>query len=45
MNGGTEKRMLNARELRDALGDLFKINLAGLDGLDTTLARLTDRAA
>ena len=37
LNGGTEKRKLNARELRDALGDLFKIRLEGLDGLDTAL--------
>jgi N-hydroxyarylamine O-acetyltransferase len=40
LNGGTEKRKLNARELRDALGDLFKIRLEGLDGLDAVLARL-----
>jgi N-hydroxyarylamine O-acetyltransferase len=40
LNGGTEKRKLTARELRDALGDLFKIRLDGLDGLDAALARL-----
>ncbi len=41
LNGGTEKKALgSAAELRDALGDLFKIRLDGLDGLDTTLARL-----
>ncbi|HXX26162.1 MAG TPA: arylamine N-acetyltransferase [Pseudolabrys sp.] len=38
--GGSEKRTLNARELRDALGDLFKLRLSGLDGLDAALARL-----
>ena len=41
LNGASEKRTLSAGELRDALGDLFKIKLADLDGLDTTLARLT----
>lgn len=46
LNGGTEKQTLKStRELRDALGDLFRINLSGLDGLDPALARLTDRAA
>ena len=40
LNGGTEKRKLDARELRDALGDLFKIRLKGLDGLDAALGRL-----
>lgn len=39
--GGTEKKTLtSAGELRDALGDLFKIRLDGLDGLDTALTRL-----
>ena len=42
---GSEKRTLDARELRDALGDLFKIRLDGLDGLDAALARLTDGPA
>jgi N-hydroxyarylamine O-acetyltransferase len=45
LNGGTEKRTLNARELRDALGDLFKIRLDGLDGLDPALARLAAATA
>jgi N-hydroxyarylamine O-acetyltransferase len=45
MNGGSEKRALSARELRDALADLFKIRLAGLDGLDAALARLADAPA
>ena len=45
LNGASEKRTLNARELRDALGDLFKIRLDGLDGLDAALARLADRPA
>jgi N-hydroxyarylamine O-acetyltransferase len=42
LRNGTEKRALNARELRDALGDLFKIRLDGLDGLDAALARVAD---
>ena len=41
----SEKRTLDARELRDALADLFKIRLTGLDGLDTALGRLAERAA
>lgn len=45
LDGGSEKRALNARELRDALDDLFKIRLAGLDGLDAALARLADARA
>ncbi len=45
LNGGSERRTLNAGELRDALGDLFKIRLAGLDGLDAALARLADGPA
>ncbi len=40
VGGGSEKRMLDARELRDALADLFKVRLAGLDGLDAALTRL-----
>jgi N-hydroxyarylamine O-acetyltransferase len=41
LKGGTEKKTLgSATELRDALTDLFKIRINGLDGLDTTLARL-----
>jgi N-hydroxyarylamine O-acetyltransferase len=39
-DAGSEKRSLSARELRDALTDLFKLRLAGLDGLDDALARL-----
>jgi N-hydroxyarylamine O-acetyltransferase len=38
-DGGSEKRSLSAPELRDALTDLFKLRLAGLDGLDDALAR------
>ncbi|HEX3710971.1 MAG TPA: arylamine N-acetyltransferase, partial [Pseudolabrys sp.] len=45
LRNGTEKRTLNARELRDALGDLFKIRLDGLDGLDAALARVADAPA
>jgi N-hydroxyarylamine O-acetyltransferase len=46
LNGATEKRVLgNAIELRDALADLFKLRLAGLDGLDAALARLTAASA
>jgi N-hydroxyarylamine O-acetyltransferase len=45
LDGGSEKRTLDARELRDALADLFKINLAGLDGLDVALKRLGDGQA
>jgi N-hydroxyarylamine O-acetyltransferase len=45
LDGASEKRALNARELRDALGDLFKLRLAGLDGLDEALARLADGPA
>ena len=37
---GSEKRTLNARELRDVLGDLFRIRLDGLEGLDAALSRL-----
>jgi N-hydroxyarylamine O-acetyltransferase len=45
-DGTTEKQVLrNGPELRDALGDLFKIRLAGLDGLDAALARLADNPA
>ncbi len=40
LSGGSEKRTLNAREMRDALGDLFKVRLDGLDGLDAALDRL-----
>ena len=39
---GSEKRVLRSvAELRDALTDLFRVRIAGLDGLDTALARLT----
>jgi N-hydroxyarylamine O-acetyltransferase len=42
LNGATEKRTLTSvGEMRDALTDLFKLRLAGLDGLDAALARLT----
>ncbi len=42
LKGGTEKTTLgSAAEMRDALTDLFKVRLDGLDGLDTALARLT----
>jgi len=44
LNGESEKRALNARELRDALTDLFKLRLADLDGLDPVLARLSASA-
>jgi N-hydroxyarylamine O-acetyltransferase len=41
-NGETEKQTLRSvPELRDALTDLFKLRLAGLEGLDPALARLT----
>jgi N-hydroxyarylamine O-acetyltransferase len=41
LNGGSEKRTLKSvAEMRDALTDLFKIRLDGLDGLETALARL-----
>jgi N-hydroxyarylamine O-acetyltransferase len=45
MNGKSEKRTLNARELREALTDLFKVRLDGLDGLDAALAGLAAGAA
>jgi N-hydroxyarylamine O-acetyltransferase len=31
MREGSDRRALNARELRDALADLFKIRLDGID--------------
>jgi N-hydroxyarylamine O-acetyltransferase len=41
LNGATEKQTLKTvGEMRDALTDLFKIRLAGLDGLDAALSRL-----
>jgi N-hydroxyarylamine O-acetyltransferase len=41
-NGEAEKRVLETvPEIRDALTDLFKLRLTGLDGLDDALARLT----
>jgi len=44
MGGDTEKTTLtSARELRDALTDLFKLRLDGLTGLDDKLARLAER--
>ena len=45
LKGGSDKRTLNARELRDALSDLFRIRLDGLDGLDAALGRLADGPA
>ena len=40
LKGETEKRVLRTvPELRDALTDLFKLRLAGLDGLDAALNR------
>jgi N-hydroxyarylamine O-acetyltransferase len=45
LNGGTEKRTLNARELRDALTDLFKLRLDRLEGLDPVLAKLAAASA
>ena len=44
LNGESEKRALDARELRDALTDLFRLRLADLDGLDPVLARLSASA-
>jgi N-hydroxyarylamine O-acetyltransferase len=45
LDGGSEKRTLSAPELRDALGDLFKVRLADLEGLDATLERLATGAS
>jgi N-hydroxyarylamine O-acetyltransferase len=46
LNGQSEKKSLNSvSELRDALADLFKLQLAGLDGLEPALARLVGGAA
>ena len=45
MKTGSDKRALDARELRDALGDIFRIRLDGLDGLDNALARFTNGAS
>lgn len=45
MNSGSEKRALNAGELREALAELFGLRLAGLDGLDNALARVTNGAS
>ncbi|MFA6266865.1 MAG: arylamine N-acetyltransferase [Pseudolabrys sp.] len=42
LKGGSDKRALNARELRDALADLFKLRLDGLEGLDGALSRLAE---
>lgn len=43
---GSDKSVLRSvPELRDALTDLFKVRLAGLEGLDTKLARLTAESA
>jgi N-hydroxyarylamine O-acetyltransferase len=46
MKAGTQRQTLrSAAEMRDALGDLFKVRLDGLDGLDEALARLAAGAA
>lgn len=46
LNGGTEKKTLrSAREIRDALTDLFRLRLDGLDGLDSALAKLAAGSA
>jgi N-hydroxyarylamine O-acetyltransferase len=46
LSGGTEKRTLRSvPEMRDALTDLLKVRLDGLDGLDAALTRLTAGAA
>jgi N-hydroxyarylamine O-acetyltransferase len=45
MDGDSERRSLNVAELRAALGDVFKVRLDGLDGLDDALARIADGAA
>jgi N-hydroxyarylamine O-acetyltransferase len=45
LNGASEKRTLTTvAEMRDALTDLFKLRLAGLDGLDAALVRLVGAA-
>jgi N-hydroxyarylamine O-acetyltransferase len=45
LNGATQKQTLgSAAELRDVLADVFKVRLAGLDGLDAALVRLTGGA-
>jgi N-hydroxyarylamine O-acetyltransferase len=46
LNGGTQRRTLaSAAELRDALGDVFKLRLDGLAGLDPALAKLAAATA
>jgi N-hydroxyarylamine O-acetyltransferase len=46
LDGETEKRtLLTVPELRDVLSDLFKLPLAGLEGLDPALRRLTGATA
>ena len=46
LGGGTEKTTLaSAGELRDALTDVFKLRLDGLDGLDAALEKLAARPA
>jgi N-hydroxyarylamine O-acetyltransferase len=46
LNGGTEKKTLaSAGELRDALGDLFKLRLDQLEDLDPALAKLAAATA
>jgi len=45
MTSGSDKRELDKAELRDALGDIFRIRLDGLDSLDDALARFTNGAS
>ena len=46
LSGGTEKTTLRSvPEMRDALTDLLKVRLDGLDGLDAALTRLVAGAA
>jgi N-hydroxyarylamine O-acetyltransferase len=46
LGGGTEKTTLvSAGELRDALTDVFKVRIDGLDGLDAALETLAARTA
>jgi N-hydroxyarylamine O-acetyltransferase len=40
-NGTKRQTLRSAPEMRDALGDLFKVRLDGLDGLDEALTRLS----
>jgi N-hydroxyarylamine O-acetyltransferase len=46
LSGGTEKKTLRSvPEMREALTDLFKVRLDGLEGLDAALTHLTAGAA